>query len=135
MYVISVIQSKLHTIYSNSGENSAFLIIFHWILLLKGWKDVIKCLSVRGRLIATLASVKVASYIFVQFGYNLATFWVTYTGANSLMVLNVLGQLLKTALGPIGFGYSVPNVNKLFVFTNGEKLTCFDCNKRLLIAQ
>ena len=39
------------------------------------------------RLMATLDSVKFASYIIGQFGYDLATFWVTYTGADSLMVL------------------------------------------------
>ena len=39
------------------------------------------------RLMATLASVKSASYRFGQFGYNLAIFWVTYTGADSPMVL------------------------------------------------
>ena len=42
--------------------------------------------SAYDRLMATLASVKSASYLFGQFGYNLAIFWVTYTGADSLMV-------------------------------------------------
>ena len=39
------------------------------------------------RLMATLDSVKFASYVIGQFGYDLATFWVTYTGADSPMVL------------------------------------------------
>ena len=44
------------------------------------------------RLMATLASVKFASYVFGQFGYDLATFWVTYTGADSPMVLRLFGN-------------------------------------------
>ena len=50
---------------------------------------------------ATLDSVKFASYVFGQFGYDLAAFWVTYTGADSLMVEMLLGDLLKIALGPL----------------------------------
>ena len=41
--------------------------------------------SAYDRLMATLASVKSASYLFGQFGYNLAIFWVTYTGVCGLM--------------------------------------------------
>ena len=43
--------------------------------------------SAYDRLMATLASVKFASYVIRQFGDNLATFLVTYTGATSPMVL------------------------------------------------
>ena len=53
------------------------------------------------RLMATLVSVKIASYVFGQFGYSLATFWVTNTGANGLMVFMHLGDLFKIALGPL----------------------------------
>ena len=47
------------------------------------------------RLMATLASHDVYLAVIGQFGYNLATFWVTYTGADSLMVFMCLGDLLK----------------------------------------
>ena len=50
---------------------------------------------------ATLDSVKFASYVIGQFGYDLATFWVTYTGAGSLMIFMHLGDLSKIALGPL----------------------------------
>ena len=53
--------------------------------------------SAYDRLMATLASVKIASYVFGQFGYSLATFWVTDTGADSLMVYMYLGDLSKIA--------------------------------------
>ena len=53
------------------------------------------------RLMATLGSVKSASYVFGQFGYSLATVRVTYIGAISLMVFIHLGDLLKIALGPL----------------------------------
>ena len=49
--------------------------------------------SAYDRLMATLDSVKFASYVFGQFGYVLAAFWVTYTGADSLMVLKLLGNI------------------------------------------
>ena len=50
---------------------------------------------------ATLDSVKFASYVIGQFGYDLAIFWVTHIGASSLMVVMYLGDLLKIALGPL----------------------------------
>ena len=53
-----------------------------------------------GCLMATLASHDVYLAVIGQFGHNLATFWVTYTGANSLMVFMHLGDLLKIAVGP-----------------------------------
>ena len=50
---------------------------------------------------ATLASHDVYLAVIGHFGYTLATFWVTYTGASSLMVFVYLGDLLKIALGPL----------------------------------
>ena len=49
---------------------------------------------------ATLVSHDVYLAVIGRFGYNLVTFWVTYTGASSLMVFVYLGDLLKIALGP-----------------------------------
>ena len=43
------------------------------------------------RLMATLASHDVYLAVIGQFGYNLATFWVTYAGADSLYSFHVLG--------------------------------------------
>ena len=57
--------------------------------------------SAYDRLMATLDGVKFAGYAFGQFGYDLAAFWVTYTGTDSLMVYMYLGDLLKIALGPL----------------------------------
>ena len=79
------------------------------------------------RLMATLDSVKFASDIIGQFGYDLATFWVTYTGVDSPMVYMYLGGLLKITLGPHGLVILRLKVNKLFMSTNCEKLACFGC--------
>ena len=70
------------------------------------------------RLMATLASYDVYLAVIGQFGYNLATFWVTYTGADSLMVFMCLGDLLKIALGPFVLVILCRDVNKLFMFTD-----------------
>ena len=77
------------------------------------------------RLMATLASYDVYLAVIGQFGYNLATFWVTYTGADSLMVFMCLGDLLKIALGPFVLVILSQNVNKLFMFTKTVKAGLF----------
>ena len=76
-------------------------------------------------LMATLASHDVYLAVIGQFGYNLATFWVTYTGADSLMVFMCLGDLLKIALGPFVLVILSQNVNKLFMFTKTVKAGLF----------
>ena len=78
---------------------------------------------------ATLDSHDVYLAVIRQFGYNLATFWVTYTGADSLMVFMCLGDLLKIALGPFGLATFLTIVSKLFTLTNWEKLACFEYNR------
>jgi len=77
------------------------------------------------RLMATLASHDVYLAVIGQFGYNLATFWVTYTGADSLMVFMCLGDLLKIALGHFVLVILSQNVNKLFMFTKTVKAGLF----------
>ena len=69
------------------------------------------------RLMATLASHDVYLAVIGQFGYNLATFWVTYTGADSLMVLRLFGNFLKQHFVPLFWLYYFRNVNRLFMFT------------------
>ena len=66
-------------------------------------------------LMATLVSHDVYLAVIGQFVSNLATFWVTYTGADSLMVFMCLGDLLKIALGPFVLVILCRNVNKLFM--------------------
>ena len=44
------------------------------------------------RLMATLASHDVYLAVIGQFGYNLATFWVTHTGVCGMMVLRRFGN-------------------------------------------
>ena len=78
------------------------------------------------RLMATLGSHDVYLAVIWQFGCNLATFRVTHTGADSLMVYMYLGDLLKIALGPLGLVILCRNVNRLFMFTNWSKLACFE---------
>ena len=51
-------------------------------------------------LMATLGSHDIYLAVIRQFVYNLATIWVTNTGAASPMVFMCLGDLLKIALGP-----------------------------------
>ena len=72
------------------------------------------------RLMATLASHDVYLAVIGQFGYNLATFWVTYTGADSLMVFMCLGDLLKIALGPLCFGYIMLECKQCLCLLTGE---------------
>ena len=82
--------------------------------------------SAYDRLMATLDSVKFASYVFGQFGYDLAAFWVTYTGADSLMVEMLLGNIVKQHFVPLFWLYYLRNVNRLFMFTHWSKMACFE---------
>ena len=80
-----------------------------------------KCPSAYDYLMATLDNVYFAIYYFGQFGCDLATFWVTDTGTDSLMVLKYLGNLQKHYQVTLVLVTFNQNVNKLFMVTNWEK--------------
>ena len=77
--------------------------------------------SAYDRLMATLASVKSASYLFGQFGNILGhLYWCLWPDGSK-----AIWQLLKIELGPLGLVILYQNVNKLFMSTDWSKLACF----------